>query len=166
MSKPNRIRLGLVGLYFTICYGILFWYTYGSPFCSRPGSSGHAVSTAWLALACTALNVVVVVCGTWFASAKKGRWRRAFAPLLSATITGAAFGSMPFWMYEGFGSFLWPDVSCFFTEGYAMAFPLVIAPPLAIASLLHCWLLIRFAPHPQIARSNGSANGWWPSAHD
>jgi hypothetical protein len=44
----------------------------------------------------------------------------------------------PAWIYTGHGHFhlegTWVDVSCLFNEGYGMAFPMVVAPVLALAS--------------------------------
>jgi hypothetical protein len=54
---------------------------------------------------------------------------------------------MPFWIYRGFGVFLfantWADVSCFFTEGYGMAFLIIEAPLLTAATLLRELFVLR-----------------------
>ena len=66
---------------------------------------------------------------------------------LTGVIAGVGYGSVPFWIYRGYGIFwlenTWADVSCFFTEGYAIVFPFVIAPALALTSLVCEWLVIR-----------------------
>ena len=43
------------------------------------------------------------------------------------------FVALPFWIYDFEGT--WGDVSCFFTEGYAIAFPFFVALVLALATL-------------------------------
>lgn len=94
---------------------------------SRTGQSRLLVS--WkLALACspwdfaagwTAATILVV----WGAP-----WLRYFAGIIAAV----GFASIPFWIYRGYGVFLfentWADVNCFFTEGSGRAFPFVVAP--------------------------------------
>jgi hypothetical protein len=62
-------------------------------------------------------------------------------------VAGVGYGSVPFWIYRGYGTFwfenTWADVSCFFTEGYAIAFPLLVAPALTLTTLICEWLAIR-----------------------
>lgn len=129
----------LTGLYFLVAYLTLFLFTADSYFCSRPGEVGHAVVTARLALACTAWDFLAGAVGVWVFRIirKRANWP-AVAPLTSALMTGAGLASMPVWLYRGYGNFLfentWADVSCFFTEGYGMMFPFVVAPVLAIAT--------------------------------
>ncbi len=68
--------------------------------------------------------------------------------MLAGTITGAGLASIPFWIYSGYGHFVlegtWVDISCFFREGYGIAFPFVIAPALGLLTLIHgvFWLKI------------------------
>ena len=46
---------------------------------------------------------------------------RTGAPLLAGAVTGAGLASIPFWIYRGYGHFLFEgtpaDISCFFAEG-------------------------------------------------
>jgi hypothetical protein len=62
----------------------------------------------------------------------------SLAPLVSTVLALAGLASIPFWIYDS-GTFMfegtWADVSCFFTEGYGMMFPFVVAPALAVATL-------------------------------
>jgi hypothetical protein len=71
---------------------------------------------------------------------------RTAAPLLAAAISGTGLASIPFWLSRGYGHYLFEgtaiDVSCFFVEGYGLAFSFVIAPALGLLSLAHgiLWL--------------------------
>jgi hypothetical protein len=51
------------------------------------------------------------------------------------------FASLPFWNYDFEGT--WADVSCFFTEGYGMAFPFFVAPLLALVTLVGELVILR-----------------------
>jgi len=126
--------------YFAVASAILYFYA-DPYFCSpsRIGQSRFLVS-AKLSLACTVWNLVA----GWFSwtAFRQGRWLPALA---SALIAGAGFASVPFWIYRGYGVFLFEntpaDVSCFFTEGSGMAFPLVVAPALAAATFVREWVI-------------------------
>lgn len=149
--RTQRTRIALAGLYFIVAYGILSFYTYNSYFCSaaRTGRS-HALTTARLALACTAWDAFASACGAMALVVTSAR-RPSIAPLLSTLVAGVGFGSITFWIYQGYGRFLfentWADVSCFFTEGYGMAFPFVVAPALSAATLAREWLVIKTQRH-------------------
>ena len=84
-------------------------------------------------------DLFACVVGTWLA--RDIMKLRTAAPLLGGAITGAGVASMTFWIYRGYGHFLfegtWADVSCFFAEGAGIAFPFVIAPVLGFLTLLH-----------------------------
>jgi hypothetical protein len=72
---------------------------------------------------------------------------RTAVPLLAAAISGGGLASIPFWIYRGYGHFLfegtWVDVSCFFAEGYGLAFIFVVAPALGLLTLLYGILWLR-----------------------
>jgi len=103
------------------------------------------MTTARLALACTAWDLVASGCALLAASVLKrvSVWN----VILAAFVAGLGFASIPFWIYRGYGVFLfentWADVSCFFTEGYGMMFPFTVAPALALATLGREWLIRR-----------------------
>ena len=139
--KENRVRLLSSCLYLAFAYGLLFWYTGGDFFCERPGMGpGHAIATARLAVACTAWDLVASVCGLLVIAITNKRTSRStiriFATIL---VAGIGFCSIPFWIYRGYGTFLfentWADVSCVFTEGFGEMFPFVVAPLLTAATL-------------------------------
>jgi hypothetical protein len=64
---------------------------------------------------------------------------------VSTILAFAGFASLPFWLFEGYGHWRFENtganVSCFFMEGYGMAFPFVVAPLLAMATLV-CEVLV------------------------
>jgi hypothetical protein len=117
-------------------------YSYADPyFCaaSRIGQSRFLVSIK-LALACTVWDFVA-----GWSSGAVFRQRRGLRAFVSALIAGAGFASIPFWIYRGYGVFMFEntpaDVSCFFTEGSGRAFPFVVAPALAIATFVREWAI-------------------------
>jgi ABC-type phosphate transport system permease subunit len=143
-TKQRRVLL--TALFFVVACGILAAFSYDSYFCSsaRAGRS-HALTTARLALGCTAWNLLASVCGGMISAAISDR--AAIRLTLSTLIAGIGYASVPFWIYQGYGKFLlentWADVSCFFTEGYGMAFPFVAAPALALTTMICEWLLVK-----------------------
>jgi len=157
--KENRVRLLLSCLYLAFAYGLLFWYTSGDFFCERPGTGpGHAVASARLAVACTAWDLFASVCGLLVVRITNKRTPQlGIGILVSAVIAGAGFFSIPFWIYRGYGRFLfentWADVRCVFTEGYGMAFPIIIAPVLAAGTMVREWLIARSCRIPSKSKT-------------
>jgi hypothetical protein len=149
----TRKRVFVSVLFFVVAYAILSWFSYGSYFCtSERTGHNHALTTARLALAFTAWNFLSGWCGALVLTLGKKRsfkGEMAIALFFSTVIAAVGYGSVPFWIYRGPGTFLfentWADVSCFFTEGYAIVFPFVVAPALALTTLICEWLVIRNA---------------------
>lgn len=143
-KRPQLFRCALVGAYFAVAFGVLYWYAGDGYFCAR---TGPMRSTLRLAVACTLWDLAACSAGSWLAL--KIMKLRTAAPLLAGALMAGGLVSAPFWIYRGYGHFLfegtWADVSCFFTEGYGMAFPFVVAPALAILSLVHCAVLLRIS---------------------
>lgn len=147
----TRKRILVSILFFVVACALLTWFSYGSYFCaSERTHRNHALTTARLALALTAWNFFSSWCGSLaLALAKKhsfnGLLRVALA--LSAVIAGIGYVSLPFWIYRGYGVFwlenTWADVSCFFTEGYALGFAMLVAPALVLITLICTWLALR-----------------------
>jgi hypothetical protein len=135
-AEEKRVRAAVVMAYFVACFAVLFYYTSGSSFCARPGESGHAAQTFHLTVACTVWEILASCFGTVAARRSAMPW---LAPLVSTLLALVGLASIPFWIFEN-GRFLfegtWADVSCFFTEGYGMMFPVVVAPALAVATLV------------------------------
>jgi hypothetical protein len=132
--RQSLIRFVSVGAYFLATFMVLYLFA----------GHGSLRSTFSLSLACTVWDLFACIAGVWLAQNVLNL--RTAAPLLGAAITGAALASMPFWIYRGYGHFLfegtWADVSCFFVEGAGITFPFVVAPVLAFLGLLHgvAWL--------------------------
>lgn len=61
---------------------------------------------------------------------------------------GLVVARLPFLIYRGYGHFrfegTWADVSCFFTEGYGLMFPIVVAPLLALATFAQKLAFLKF----------------------
>ena len=160
MSTQEKKARSVVAIgYFVTCFALLFYYTNGSPFCSRPGESGHLAQTLRLAIVCTVWEVLVSTCGALLA---KQFDVRGVAPVVATALALIGFASIPFWIYDT-GRFMsegtWADVSCFFTEGYSMMFPLVVAPILAIATLAGELIILRLnRSHDPIVPKTSSAD--------
>ena len=147
-TREKRVRAVVTIGYFVTCFAVLYYYTSGSLFCSRPGESGHTAQTLHLTVACTLWEVLVSICGALVA---KQFDVRGVAPVVSAVLALIGFASIPFWIY-GTGRFVFEgttaDVSCFFTEGYGSMFPLVVAPALALATLAGELIILKSEPSP------------------
>jgi hypothetical protein len=158
-TKEKKVRAVVAIGYFAACFTLLFYYTYGSLFCSRPGESGHLAQTFHLAIACTLWEVLV---STFGALVAKKFAVRGVAPVVSTALALIGFASIPFWIYDS-GRFIaegtLADVSCFFTEGYSMMFPLVVAPALALATLAGELIILKLnRPHDPILAKTSSAD--------
>jgi hypothetical protein len=133
-------------LYFTVTFLILFLYGDRKYFCSpeRTGQS-YIVMTAKLAFACTLWSLLAGVAGTL--GAKGTKHPVGIALFISIAVAGSGFFSISFWIYRGYGAFVfentWADVSCFFTEGFGMVFPFLVAPMLTGLTLLQEWLVLK-----------------------
>jgi len=140
-------RLIFALMYFVLAYGTIYAYGDRNYFCAslRTGRN-YAAVTATLALACTLWSILASAVGSAIAKLEK-RHGQIYIPVVSTLIAGAGFITIPLWIYRGYGHFLfentWADVSCFFTEGFGLAFPFVVAPVLTVATLVQEWLVIR-----------------------
>jgi len=152
-AKEKKVRAAVTIGFFAISFVVLFCYTYGSFFCSRPGESGHVAQTLHLTIACTLWEVLISICGAFLA---KKRGARGLAPVVSTALALLGFASIPFWIYNG-GRFMfegtWVDVSCFFTEGFGMMFPIFVAPILAAATLAGEFAILKLNSVPKSALS-------------
>ncbi len=152
-AKEEKVRAAVTVAFFAISFVVLFYYTYGSLFCSRPGESGHVAHTLHLTIACTLWEVLVSICGA-FVAKKCGA--RGLAPVVSTALALLGFASIPFWIYNS-GRFrfegTWVDVSCFFTEGFGMMFPIFVGPVLAAATLAGEFAILELNGIPKSALS-------------
>jgi hypothetical protein len=145
----KRAHLAPAFLYFIVAYVILFCYGDRRYFCSQE-RTGHnyAHTTAVLAAACTVWSAFASALGTLPTRTKTKRKTQGLLAIATAAVVGGVgFASIPFWLYRGYGTFLlehtWFDVSCFFTEGFGLIFPFVVAPLLTATTVLQEWLILR-----------------------
>lgn len=135
------IRSVSVAAYFVLSAAALYWFAGDSYFCAK----NPLLSTLRLSLACSILDLFACAAGSWVA--QKVMDLRTAAPLIAGAITGTALASMPFWLFRGYGHWFLQgtsaDVSCFFAEGYGIAFLFVIAPALGLLTLVHSILWLR-----------------------
>lgn len=145
MSRGRAVQLISHFAYFAVSYIILFLYA-SDYFCSPSRGQARPVVSAKLAFACTIWDVIADVCGA-AAVALTGKRRGWLQMLVSTLVVGFGLASIPSWIYGGHGHFLfedtWADVSCFFTEGSGMMFPMVVATLLAGATLIRGWMCSR-----------------------
>jgi hypothetical protein len=142
--RAKLVRVGLSFLYFIISFGTLYYCTGESPSWLQANGQGLVMTITRLALACTVWDVIARACGAVVAAAiKMPESRLATVPLASALVAGLGLASIP-WIYQESGIFMFDStgvyVSTFFVLGYGMAFPRVVAPLLALATLLCEWL--------------------------
>ncbi|HEY3939886.1 MAG TPA: hypothetical protein VGL97_20820 [Bryobacteraceae bacterium] len=142
------LRGVLAVIYCLVAFLVLVSFSAGDPFCVRPGARNHILLTAQLALALTIYDFLI---GTGTSavtnSAKdvaKSRW---ITPFVATLIVGCSLAYLPSWVYRGYGHFrfehTWADVSCFFTEGYGLAFMFVVAPVMALTTFLRELAILR-----------------------
>ena len=142
----RRTCVLLTVLYFAVTFVILYLYGDRKYFCSpeRTGRS-YILMTAKLALAVTLWSLLASAAGAF--AARGTKHYVGIALLVSAVIAGSGFFSISFWIYRGYGVFVfentWADVSCFFTEEYGLVFPILIAPTLTGLTVLQEWLALR-----------------------
>jgi len=121
------------------------WFTAGG-FCGH----GRFAVVAKLALAFTAWDLCSSNGAKIAVRLADGTPR--LTPLLTAFLTGVGIASVPIWIYRGYGVFRFEgtraEVRCIFTEGFGMAFPFVVAPALAVVSLVLAWFAQRLNPVP------------------
>lgn len=146
VSRTERTWISLLIVYFAIAYAILAVFSYNSDFCSSISSGhNHALTTARLAFACTAW--ALVICGLVTLAVSNKLIKPGLGLFLCTVLSGTGIGSIPFWIYRGYGRFLfehtWADVSCFFTEGYGMVFPIFVAPLFCAATLWCEWVALK-----------------------
>ena len=145
MARRHQwLRYAILVVYFAVAYAVLYWYAGRGFFCARTGSLR---STFRFAFVCTIWDLFACSLGTWIARYVPKLQRSA--PLLTGALAAAGLASIPFWMYRGYGHFLfegtWLDVSCFFTEGYGIVFPFLMAPVLGVLSLVHSAVLLKIS---------------------
>jgi len=148
-SSATGLRGILFPFYLAATFIVLFYFSHDDPFCARPGASNHWLVTGQLALALAAYGFAVSfgVAAVLNTSPKIARMRW-MGPIVAALLVGLGVARLPFLIYRGYGHFrfegTWADVSCFFTEGYGLMFPIVVAPLLALATFAQEIAILKF----------------------
>ena len=120
--RQSVMRSASIGAYFLSAFTVLYWFA----------GHGSLRSTFILSLACTIWDLFACVVGTWLA--QNMMKLRTAAPLLAGAIACVGLASMTFWIYRGYGHFLFEG-----TWGTLAVFSLrALALPLHL-SLLQFW---------------------------
>ena len=148
-SSAPGLRGILFAFYFAAAFIVLFYFSHDDPFCARPGVRNHWLVTGQLALALAAYGFAVSFgVAAALNTAPKIARMRWMGSIIAALVVGLGVASLPFLIYRGSGHFrfegTWADVSCFFTEGYGLMFPLVVAPLLAVATFAQEIAFLKF----------------------
>ncbi len=158
MNSMNRRTLGtrvaLTALYFAATFCYLFYISDGDTFCG--GAHGRLVESIRLAIACTAWSLFASLCAA-IVRQIFGSYLKFSGAFISFAVALLGFISITYWIYLGYGHFRFEntiaDVSCFFTEGFAIAFPIIVAPVLAALTFLCEYLAHRITKKPARATS-------------
>jgi hypothetical protein len=147
-SSQTKLRWMLVGPYWVIASFIVFVFYFHDSFCARPGSRNYSIMVVQLGLALAAWDFVAGFVGALASTAlEKMLKMRGISLLITTLVVGAGFAYLPLWMYRGYGVFrfenTWADVSCFFTEAYALGFLYFVVPLLALITFLRELLILR-----------------------
>lgn len=140
-SSEVVLRAVLAAVYWLVAIFVLLSFSAGDLFCARPGARNHILMTVQLALAMAVYDFLIGAGASAITNSAKDvvifRW---ITPLIAALIVGCGLAYLPSWIYLGYGHFrfenTWADVSCFFTEGYGLAFMFVVAPLMALTTFL------------------------------
>ena len=139
MNSMNRktlwTRVALTALYFAATFCYLFYISDGNTFCG--GAHGRLVESIRLAIACTAWSLFASLCAA--TAFHKLKIPKSAAGFISFAVALLGFISIPYWISTGYGfrfENTIADVSCFFTEGFGIVFPIIVAPVLAALTLL------------------------------
>lgn len=157
MNSMNRrtlwTRVTLTAFYFAATFCYLFYLSDGNTFCG--GAHGRLVETIRLAIGCTAWSLFASLCGA--IAFHKLKIPKSAAGFISFAVALLGFISITYWIYAGYGHFRFEntiaDVSCFFTEGFGIVFPIIVAPVLAAQTLLCEYLAHRITQKPTRATS-------------
>jgi len=143
-----RLRLVLFVPCLTVVFSIVFAFYFGDPFCRRPESHSYFLQVAVLSSVVAAWDFLVgaLAAATLFRADSDFEW--FWLRTLTTTVLAASgFAYLPFWIYRGYGVFrfhdTWADISCFFTEGYGIAYLFFLVPILAVTTFAREAVLVR-----------------------
>ncbi len=140
-SSEAALRAVPAVIYWLVAFFVLLSFSAGDLFCARPGARNHILMTAQLALALAIYDFLIGAGASAITKSAKDvvnlRW---ITPLVATLIVGCSLAYLPVWIYRSYGHFRFEDsradVSCFFTEGYGLAFMFVVAPIMALTTFL------------------------------
>jgi hypothetical protein len=147
-QREASLRLKAEAFYGIVAFSLLFVTYRDDLFCRRPGGRAYLAVVATTAIIFTLWDAFGSAVGVAVGRASEaGIIRSWIGPGMATLIVGCGLSSVPMWIYSGYGHFrfenTWADMGCLFTEGYVYAFALVVAPVLALATLLREVLLVR-----------------------
>ena len=157
MNSMNRrtlwTRVVLTAFYFAATFCYLYSFSRGDASCENV--NGYPIETIRLAIACTGWSLFASLCGAIVSNVFGGFLKFSVGVVIFFVAFGG-FAYLPRWIYLGYGRFRFEntsaDVSCFFNDGFAIVFPIIIAPILAALALLCEYLANRitkkFASQP------------------
>jgi hypothetical protein len=140
MNSMNRrtlwTRVTLTAFYFAATFCYLYSFSRGDTSCQD--ANGFPIETIRFAIGCTAWSLFASLCGA--IALHKLKIPKSAAGFISFGVALLGFISVPYWIYLGYGHFRFEntiaDVSCFFTDGFGIVFPIIVAPVLAVLTLL------------------------------
>jgi len=152
MNSMNRRTLGtrvaLTAFYFAATFSYLFCFSRGDSSCESV--NGFPIETIRLAIGCTAWSLFASLCGA--IALHQLKIPKSAAAFISFAVALLGFISIPYWIGYGYGHFRFEntiaDVSCFFTDGFDIVFPIIVASVLAVLTLLCEYLAHRFTQQP------------------
>lgn len=144
--SKNVRRVTAFLVYWLVAFGLLAVFLRGDFFCK--GEGGSALLAAKLSLAIAILDSILCVAmeRLLFVTRLTSSAFAWFGAIIATLIMGVSVAALPSWIYEGYGVFrfegTWASVSCAFTEGYGIVFPILMAPALALATFVKAALLM------------------------
>ena len=118
-------------------------------FCARDG--GSVLVAVKLSLAIAVFDSILsVAIARLLYFARQTLWFDWLGPIIATLVVGVVVATLPSWIHRGYGVFrlrgTWASVSCAFTEGYGIVFPIMMAPALALATFVKAAWLMRSRP--------------------
>jgi hypothetical protein len=143
--------------YWLAAFGLLSFFLRGNFFCERDG--GSVLVAVRLSLAVAVLDLILSLAIVLSLRAvRQTLWFGWLGPIVATAIIGALVAAFPIFMSPGGRGLplelLW-NTECAFTEGYGIAFPILIAPALALITFVKAAWLMR----GEMKNTKGSDNG-------
>lgn len=143
-----RLRQILFVPYLAVVFSIAFAFYFDDSFCRRPESHSYFLQVAELSSVVAVWDFIVgaLLAVTLFRA--DGNFERFWLRAITTTVLAASgFAYLPFLIYRGYGVFRFhdtrADISCFFTEGYILAYLCFLVPILAVTTFVREAVLVR-----------------------